>query len=96
MFYIKICKTPIMVLFQKGAWLYTALQSKSNDSLARNQLNVSGWIYMSIDGARAIKIQLSMFVKRKTDIIIILSNVTLSRHDIAKTNAHLTLSNNYY
>jgi len=51
---------------------------------------------MSIHGARAIKIQLSMFVKRKADIIIILSNVTFSRHEIAKTNAHLTLSNNYY
>ena len=58
--------------------------------MARNQDNVSKWIDLSIhrllfQWASPLKIQLSMFVKYKADIIIILSlNVTCSHHDIAE------------
>ena len=55
-----------------------ALRSKSKDWLSRNQYNVSGWSNIStrrllFQWASALKIQLSVLVSYKVDIIIIIS-----------------------
>jgi hypothetical protein len=67
-------------------YLSAALRSKSKDRLAQNQDNVSEWGDMSIHSlllqwSSTIKIQLSLLVLYKVDIIIISLNITCSRHD---------------
>jgi hypothetical protein len=61
---------------------HVAIRSKSKDWMARNQNNVSMWSDMSIRGllfqwASTIKIQLSMLVKNKADLIIISLKINL-------------------
>ena len=52
---------------------HAALRRKSKDWLARNQDNVSEWGDMLFQRASTIKIQLSMLVQDKADLIIIIS-----------------------
>ena len=64
------------------SYKHAALRSKSKDWLAQNQDNVSEWSNMSVHGllfqcATTLKIQLSMLLYYKSNIIIILSNVTM-------------------
>ena len=68
---------------------HAALRRKSKDWLARSQDNVSdlsdmstSGLYMLFQCASTIKIQVSMLVKCKVDIIIISSNIRLFCHDI--------------
>jgi hypothetical protein len=64
--------------------------SKSKDWLARNQNNVSEWSDMSTHGLlfqwdSTIKIQLSVLIQYKADVITIISlNESCSRHDVQK------------
>ena len=68
--------------------------------LAQNHDNVSEWNDMSARGmlfqqASTIKIQLSVLVQCKDDIIIIIVlNESGSRHGMADTIAHLMSNNN--
>ena len=62
---------------------------KRKDLLARNRVNVSGWSDMSIhwllfQSASIIKIQLSVLVKYKADIIIISLNMIQEKYEIPK------------
>jgi len=68
---------------------HAVIKSKSKDGLPRNQANVSKWGNMSTRGllfhwTSTIKMQLSLLVKYKENIINILSHVTGSVHDIAE------------
>jgi hypothetical protein len=68
---------------------HTALRSKSKDWLTQIQDNVSKWSKMSIHGmlfkwANTIKIQLSMLIYYKADIIIISLKVNCYHYDIAE------------
>ena len=65
------------------------LRRKSKDLFARNQDNVSEWSDMSSRGllfqqASTIIIQTQRVDLLRWDIIIISSNVTCTRHDIAE------------
>ena len=75
---------------------HAVLRGKSKDWLAQNQDNVTEWNYMSncrllFQWAKTIKIQLRVLVL----YIIISSNVTWSRHDIAEKIALLAINNNH-
>ena len=68
---------------------HAALRCKSKDRLARNQDNVSEWSIMSTHGllfecTRTMKIPQSVLFLYKVEIIIILVNLTCSRHDLAE------------
>jgi hypothetical protein len=61
---------------------HAALRRKSKDWFSRNQNNVSEWSDMSTRGmlfqcASTIKIQLSVLIWYKTDLIIISLNINL-------------------
>jgi hypothetical protein len=62
---------------------------KNKDRSSRNRGNVSKWSDKTTCGllfqqAKPIKNQISVLVYYKSDIVIISSNVTCSRHDIAE------------
>jgi hypothetical protein len=74
----KDCKTGICSFSTK----HTTLRRKSKDWFARNQVNVSEWSHMSTHGllfqwASTIKIQLSVLVYYKADLIIISLKINL-------------------
>ena len=76
-------KTNCICCFSKSS------KSKRKDWLTRNQNNVYERSDMSfhrllIQWASTIKIQLSVVVQFKADIVIISSNVSCSRHDMVK------------
>ena len=65
---------------------HTTLRRKGNDLLAQNSDNVSEWRGMPTNRllsqrSSTIKIQFSVLVEYKADIIIISLNLTYSRHD---------------
>ena len=79
---------------------HAALRRKSKDRLARNQDNVSEWGDMYIhrllpQWASTIKIQLSMLVLYKVDLIIISLKINLSSPWYSWKIAELALNNNY-
>ena len=79
---------------------HTALRKKSKDWLARNQDNVPEWGYMSIRGlllqwARTMKIQLSLLVWYKADLIIISLKINLFSPWYSWKIAELVLNNNH-
>ena len=66
---------------------HAAIRRKSKDWLAWNQNNVSEWSDMStrvFQRASTIKIQLSVLVQYKADLIIISRKLSCSHHDIAE------------
>jgi hypothetical protein len=79
---------------------HAALRSKSKDWLARNQNNVSKWSDMLIRGllfqwASTIKIQLSVLVSYKVDLIIISLKINLFSPWYSWKLAELALNNNH-
>jgi hypothetical protein len=79
---------------------HTALRRKSKDWLARNQNNVSEWSDMSTRGlmfqwASTIKIQLSVLVENKADLIIISLKINLFSPWYSWKIADLVLNNNH-
>jgi hypothetical protein len=77
---------------------HAALRRKSKNWLARNQNNVSEWSDMSIRGLLfqwAIKIQLSMLVQNKVDLIIISLRIKLFSPWYGWKIAELALNNNH-
>ena len=78
---------------------HAALRRKSKDWLARNQNNVSEWSDMSTRGplyqwASTIKIQLSMLVENKEELIIISLQINLFSPWYRWKIAELVLSTN--
>jgi len=70
---------------RKFVFASSPVGSKNKDRLARNQDDVSQWVFtcgLLYQLANTIKIQLSLLVWYKVDIVIS-SNVTCSRHDVA-------------
>ena len=63
---------------------HTALRRKGKNWLVRNQDNVYEWRDMFTADCCTMKIELSLLVYYKTDIVIISSNVIYFRHDIAE------------
>ena len=79
---------------------HAALRRKSKDWLARNQDNVSEWGDMSIhkllfQWASTVKIQLSMLVYHKADLIIISLKINLFSPWYSWKIAELNLNNNH-
>ena len=69
------------------------IKEKIKHWLARNQNNVAEWSNMSASGllfqcASTIQMHLSVLVQYKTDIVIISSNTSRSRHDMVE-NVHI-------
>ena len=86
----------IQLVFAK----HSALRCKNKFRMALNQDNVSAWNDMPtremlFQWEGSIKIQLSVLVWYKADIIIVSLNVACSRPDIPDKIAHLALNNNY-
>jgi hypothetical protein len=76
------------------------LRRKSKDWSARNHNNVSEWSDMSTRGllfqwASTIKIQLSVLIENKADLIIISLNINLFSPCYSWKNAELALNNNH-
>ena len=79
---------------------HAALRRKSKDWLARNQNNMSEWSDMSNRGllfqwASTIKIQLSVLVQNKVNLIIISLKINLFSPWYSWKISELALSNNY-
>ena len=79
---------------------HTQLRSRSKDWLARNQDNVSEWGNMSIRGllfqwVSTIKIQLSVLVWNKANLIIISLKINLFSSWYSWKIAELALNNNH-
>ena len=92
---IKDCKIGMCCFSAK----HIALRRKNKDLLARNQDNVSEWGDMSIRGllfqwASTIKIQLSVFVYYKADLIVISLKINLFSPWYSWKIAELALNNN--
>ena len=74
--------------------MHAALRRKSKDWFARNQDNVFEWGDMSIHGAITIKIQLSVLVYYKADLVIISLKINLFSSWYSRKIAELPLNNN--
>ena len=79
---------------------HAALRRKSKDWSARNHNNVSEWSDMSTRGllfqwASTIKIQLSVLIENKADLIIISLNIYLDSPWYSWIIAELSLNNNH-
>jgi hypothetical protein len=79
---------------------HAALRRKSKDWLARNQDNVSEWVDMFTGGllfqwTSTMKIQLSVFVYYKADLIIISLKINLFLPWYSWNIAQLVLNNNH-
>jgi hypothetical protein len=79
---------------------HAALRSKSKEWLARDQNNVSEWSDMSVHGllfrwATTIRVQLSVLVYNKANLIIISLNINLFSPCYSWKNAELALNNNH-
>ena len=79
---------------------HAALRSKSKEWLARDQNNVSEWSDMSVHGllfrwATTIRVQLSVLVYNKANLIIISLNINLFSPCYCWKNAELALNNNH-
>jgi hypothetical protein len=79
---------------------HAALRSKSKEWLARDQNNVSEWSDMSVHGllfrwATTIRVQLSVLVYNKANLIIISLNINLFSPCYSWKNPELALNNNH-